>query len=88
MLTITDGMLGDGAKIRERLTRMDIKRVTEFEQWCNVHGLQMDLLCRHCFENDARESRCVGDNDPESTSYKISCGCRDRVYGNPGVGKA
>ena len=70
----------ESATKREPLSLSDVQLVTRFEEWCEHKGLQLDLLCAKCYE-DGRPARCSGDNDPESASYQITCGCRSRVYG-------
>lgn len=69
-------------KARETLTKDEIKLVTQFEAWCRKRKLQFDLICETCADaGHGPNSRCKGDNDPDSTRYAITCAHAERVYG-------
>lgn len=68
---------------QETLSRDEVRRVVEFEQWCQARGLHIDLYCDKCVESfGPRGSRCWGNNPRDATTYHLECQCTDRVYGN------
>lgn len=80
VILLPNGM--PGTRVRETLTKDEIKVVTEFERWATRRGLVLDLICKHCLdEGRGGDSRCIGDNARDASSYKISCAHAERVYG-------
>ena len=64
------------------LTRVDVKTVIEFERWCEMMGLKMDLFCSKCVDTyGGPGGRCWGNNSRDASAYHLECQCTDRVYG-------
>lgn len=68
-----------GTRKTEALDRHDVKRIVEFQEWCERHGLALDIYCKKCTE-DGR-GRCWGNNDRWAPTWKLECHCTERVYG-------
>ena len=75
----------DGAPARKRrvpMTRVDVQIVTEFERWCRLNKLSLDLYCDKCAnEHGPRGARMWANNSRDATAYHLECRCTDRVYG-------
>lgn len=64
------------------LTRVDVKTVVEFERWCQMMGLHLDLYCDKCTDTHGPAgSRCWGNNTRDASAYHLECQCTDRIYG-------
>jgi hypothetical protein len=68
-------------KVQETLSKEEIKLVIDFNRWALRRGLKMDLLCQKCVD-EGLFPRCIGENDPDSTTFKIDCAHAERRYGN------
>lgn len=80
MLVLPNGL--PGTKIRESLSKEEVKLVNDFEEWCHRRGLIMDIICNSCLdEGHERASRCFGDNTRNSGIFRINCAHAERVYG-------
>ena len=67
----------------EPMSREDVKRIIEFEQWLHSRKLSFDLYCNTCADTlGPKGARCWGNNSRDDNAYKISCQCTERVYGN------
>ena len=64
------------------MTRVDVKTVIEFERWCEMMGLKLDLFCTKCMDTyGGAGARCWGNNARDAAAYHLECQCTDRVYG-------
>ena len=75
----------DGAPSRrktEPLSREEVKRIMEFEAWCNARGLKLDMFCSKCWNNyGPKGARTWGNNNRDSQHWHLECQCTDRAYG-------
>jgi hypothetical protein len=72
-------------KVRENLSREEVKRVVEFDAWCRQRGLRLDLFCAKCVDEHGPNGRTWANNDRYATEFKIECLHAERVYGRGDV---
>ncbi len=75
----------DGTPSKKKLvtlSREDVKRITEFEEFCRRRNISLDLYCNKCSnEHGPRGARMWANNNRDATAFHMECQCTDHVYG-------
>jgi hypothetical protein len=75
----------DGAPAKKKsasLSREDVRRITEFEEFCRRRGISLDLYCERCAnEHGPRGARMWANNSRDSAVFSMQCQCTIHTYG-------
>lgn len=57
-----------------------VKAVNDADEWLRRYGMQMQILCEHCYHQGSPAPYVQGDNPRGGTQFEMTCGCTRRIY--------